>query len=90
MNKLLLLSIGLSLLFGLLVGNLSPKTEYYFTNIKLAKTFILSEKMYNKMSVKYPEYLFKNVSFNYSYAGQVSIGHFSLLLVGYSLTKMRD
>ena len=85
MTKFLTFSIGLSLLTGIVCGNLFSKTDYYATNLKTGKNIKLSEKYYNEI-IETPG-VYKETKFNLSISAQSSIAVFSLLLIGYSLLK---
>ena len=89
MNRFLIFSIGLSLLMGVVCGNLFSKTDYYATHLKTGKNITISQKKYNELlenSVR-TGYYFKETKFNLSIFAQSSIAVFSLSLIGYSLLK---
>ena len=85
MTKFLTFSIGLSLLTGIVCGNLFSKTDYYATHYKTGKNIKLSEKQYNESLKRTGVY--KETKFNLSIFAQSSIAVFSLSLIGYSLLK---
>ena len=84
MKKYFLFSAGVSLLFGLIVGNLCSETEYYLTHHTKGTKVQVEEDAYNdSRSVG----KLKKFSFNYSYGVQASIGIFALSMIGYSFTR---
>ena len=84
MKKYFLFSAGVSLLFGLIVGNLCSETKYYLIHTTKGTHVQVEEDAYNnsRSGVK-----LKKVSFNYSYGVQASIGIFALSMIGYSFTR---
>jgi len=87
MKKYFLFSTGVSLLFGLIVGNLCSETKYYAPpKYPLSKLYDnpLSKHLYE---VRNSEYDYSKVSFNYSYGVQASIGIFALSMIGYSFIR---
>ena len=83
MKKYFLFSAGVSLLFGLIVGNLCSETEYYLTHPKGTKVQVEEDAYNDSRSVG----KLKKFSFNYSYGVQASIGIFALSMIGYSFTR---
>tara|TARA_B110000977_G_scaffold174106_1_gene227731 strand:+ start:337 stop:585 length:249 start_codon:yes stop_codon:yes gene_type:complete len=79
MKKYFLFSAGVSLLFGLIVGNLCSETKYY-----APPDTPLSEHLYE---VRNSDYDYSKVSFNYSFGVQASIGVFALSMIGYSFIR---
>jgi hypothetical protein len=84
MKKYFLFSTGVSLLFGLIVGNLCSETKYYLVHPTKGTHIQVEEDAYNvwRGSGK-----LKKVSFNYSYGVQASIGIFALSMIGYSFIR---
>jgi len=89
MKKFLTFSIGLSLITGIVCGNLFSKTDYYATHSSTGGNIKISEKKY-KERIESPNSLgnyFKETKFNLSIFAQSSITVFSLSLIGYSILK---
>lgn len=86
MKKFLTFSIGLSLLIGIICGNIFSKTNYYATHARTGKNIKISEKnYYYEIENDGFGYYFKETKFNLSISAQSSIAVFSLSLIGYSL-----
>ena len=52
MTRFLSFSIGLSLLMGVVCGNLFSTTDYYATHVKTGKNITISQKKYFKRLVQ--------------------------------------
>ena len=85
--KRLFFAIGLSLIIGLITGNLFPEIEYSVSHGKTGEKIIISKNKYNDFNKSDAPLTLMVTKFNLSIFAQSAVGVFSLLLIGYSLKK---